>query len=49
MSTAKLDVTGNRWVAALPSYDFELIYKSGHLIGDCDGFSRKPHMFADSI
>ena len=48
-STAKLDATGHRWVAALSAYDFDLRYKPGRLNGDCDGLSRKPQMFAETI
>ena len=32
LTTAKLDATGHRWLAALSSYDFSLIYRSGRKI-----------------
>jgi len=40
MSTAKLDATGQRWVAALSMYNFDITYKAGKLNLDCDGLSR---------
>ena len=41
-STAKLDATGHRWLAALISYEFELKYKPGKLNVDADALSRLP-------
>ncbi len=41
--TAKLDATGHRWVAALASYNFKLVYRSGTANRDADGLSRRPH------
>ena len=41
--SAKLDLTGQRWLAALNTYNFSLKYKSGKLNGDADGLSRRPH------
>lgn len=49
LSSAKLDATGHRWVAALSAYDFNIIYKSGKLNTDCDSLSRKPQFFADAV
>ena len=43
LSTAKLDATGHRWLAALSSYNFSLKYKTGKSNSDADGLSRKPH------
>ena len=40
LTTAKLDATGHRWVAALSNYDFILTYRSGKLNQDADGLSR---------
>ena len=40
MTTAKLDATGHRWVAALSNYHFSLTYRSGKLNQDADGLSR---------
>ncbi|XP_052227466.1 uncharacterized protein LOC127842158 [Dreissena polymorpha] len=49
MSTAKLDATGQRWVAALSMYNFDITYKAGKLNSDCDGLSRRPQLFSDAI
>ncbi|MCG8048682.1 MAG: RNase H-like domain-containing protein, partial [Candidatus Thiodiazotropha endolucinida] len=53
LSSAKLDATGHRWLAALGSYDFKLTYRSGKANGDADGLSRRPHeqteMFSDVV
>ena len=40
LTTAKLDATGHRWVAALSNYNFSLTYRSGKLNKDADGLSR---------
>ena len=42
LSSAKLDATGHRWLAALGTYNFTLKYKSGKSNGDADGLSRRP-------
>ena len=39
-STAKLDATGHRWLAALSNYNCTLKYRSGKKNGDADGLSR---------
>lgn len=53
LSSAKLDATGHRWLAALGSYNFRLIYRSGKANGDADGLSRRPQeqtqMFSDVV
>ena len=41
LSSAKLDTTGHRRLAALSSYDFKLTYRSGRSNGDADGLSRR--------
>ena len=41
LSTAKLDATGHRWVAALANYNFAITYRSGRLNQDADGLSRQ--------
>ena len=41
LTSAKLDATGQRWVAALSSYNFSLTYRSGISNRDADGLSRK--------
>ncbi len=42
-TTAKLDATGHRWLAALSTYDFTISYRPGKRNGDADGLSRRPH------
>ena len=43
LSSAKLDATGYRWLAALSVYDFDLKYRRGLNHLDADGLSRRPH------
>ena len=43
LTTAKLDATGQRWLAALVNYDFDLKYKPGRNNQDADALSRRPH------
>ena len=40
LTTAKLDATGHRWVAALSNYNVSLTYRSGKLNTAADGLSR---------
>ena len=40
LTSAKLDATGHRWLAALATYDFEIFYKRGKDNSDADGLSR---------
>lgn len=40
LSTAKLDATGQRWVAELSNYTFNIVYKPGKLNTDADALSR---------
>ena len=40
LTTAKLDATTQRWVAALASYDFEIFYRAGKHNLDADALSR---------
>ena len=42
-TTAKLDAIGQRWLAELSTYEFEIFYKPGRQNGDADGLSRRPH------
>ena len=53
LSSAKLDATGHRWLAALSTYNFSLKYKSGRTNSDADGLSRRPHdnteLFSDAV
>ena len=43
LSSAKLDAAEHSWLAALGTYDFKLIYRSGKATGDADGLSRRPY------
>ncbi|XP_057187744.1 retrovirus-related Pol polyprotein from transposon 412 [Triplophysa rosa] len=43
LTSAKLDTTGHRWLAALSNYDFNLKYRSGVQNIDADALSRRPH------
>ena len=40
LTTAKLDATGHRWVAALSNYTFSIIYKPGKVHKDADALSH---------
>ena len=42
LSTAKLDATGHRWVAALSAFDFDIFYRPGRNNSDADALSRLP-------
>ena len=42
LTTAKLDVTGQRWVASLANYNFKIFYKSGKLNIEADALSHIP-------
>ena len=42
LTTAKLDATGQRWVASLANYDFKLNYRSGKENVEADALSRIP-------
>ena len=42
LTTAKLDATGQRWIASLANYDFKIYYRSGKLNVDADSLSRIP-------
>ena len=44
LTSAKLDATGHRWLAALSNFNFKLIYRSGKSNGDADGLSRRPQV-----
>ncbi|PJE77806.1 hypothetical protein CI610_03263 [invertebrate metagenome] len=44
LSSAKLDATSQRWVAALAAYDFDIIYRPGAHNSDADGMSRHPSL-----
>ena len=40
MTTAKLNATGHRWVAALTDFNVNIKYRSGRVHRDADFFSR---------
>ena len=40
LTSAKLDATGHRWLAALATYDFDIKYKPGRNNSDVDALSR---------
>ena len=42
LTSAKLDATGQRWVASLANYDFRIFYKSGKSNVEADALSRIP-------
>lgn len=42
-TTAKLDTTSHRWLAALANYDYKIIYRSGLKNADAGGLSRINH------
>ena len=42
LTTAKLDATGQRWVAALALYNFKIYYRSGKTNVNADALSRIP-------
>ena len=42
LTTAKLDATGQRWVASLANYSFKIFYRSGKLNVEADALSRIP-------
>ena len=39
-TTAKLDANGQRWIASLSNYNFDIKYRSGKKNADADGLSR---------
>ena len=42
LTIAKLDATGQRWVASLANYNFKIFYRSGRLNVEADALSRVP-------
>jgi transposase InsO family protein len=47
LTSAKLDATSHRWVAALASYDFSILYRPGVNNADADGMSRLPGLWPE--
>ena len=48
-TTAKLDATGQRWVAALSAYNFCIKYRSGRNNADADGLSRRDEKSGEEV
>ena len=42
LTTAKLDTTGQQWIANLANYNFQILYRSGKSNIDADALSRIP-------
>ena len=42
LTTAKLDATGQRWVASLANYNLKIFYRSGKLNVEADALSQIP-------
>ena len=42
LTTAKLDMTGKRWVASLANFNFKIFYRTGKLNVEADALSRIP-------
>lgn len=42
LTTAKLDATGHRWLAALAAFNFDIKYRPGRSNADADALSRLP-------
>ena len=42
LTSARLDATGHRWLAALSAYNFDIKYRPGVSNADADGLSRLP-------
>ena len=42
LTTAKLDATGQRWVASLANYNFKIFYRSGKVNVEADALLRIP-------
>lgn len=49
LTTAKLDATSHRWLAALSSFNFSLRYRSGKTNVDADTLSRLPSVLEPSV
>ena len=49
LTTAKLNATGQRWIAALGMYHFKIYYRSGKSNGNADALSRIPWNKTDLV
>ncbi|KAK3085220.1 hypothetical protein FSP39_000156 [Pinctada imbricata] len=47
LTSAQLDATGHRWIAALAAYNFDLKYRPGRNNADADAMSRLPGILED--
>lgn len=47
LTTAKLNASGQRWVAELADFNFTIKYRPGKTNADADGLSRMPIDFKD--
>ena len=43
LTTAKLDATGHRWLAALSNFQLSISYRKGVNNAEADGLSRRPN------
>lgn len=43
LTSAKLDATSYRWLSAISTYSFKIMYRAGKQNADADGLSRRPH------
>lgn len=43
LTSAKLDATSYRWLSALSTFSFSIVYRAGKHNADADGLSRMPH------
>ncbi|MEW8586831.1 MAG: hypothetical protein AB2531_13800, partial [Candidatus Thiodiazotropha sp.] len=49
LTTAKLDATGQRWVASLCDYNFVIKYRCGKKNADADGLSRRQEEHSQNV
>ncbi|KAK7909418.1 hypothetical protein WMY93_014102 [Mugilogobius chulae] len=49
LTSAKLDATSHRWLAALSTFSFKLQYRAGRHNMDADALSRRPHVHSSHI
>jgi hypothetical protein len=48
LTTAKLDATGHRWLAALAAFNLNILYHPGKKNGDADGLNHIPQTYSDN-
>ena len=49
LTTAKLDATGHRWLAALSGYNFSLVYRAGRKNQNADALSPLPYTNKETL